>query len=581
MHIILTEDFLVKHFFSSTLIVSTLIYFSNCTDNTYIPFNTQHHQITLQSIGGGSLSIDKKVITVKHGDTVAIAAYSDNSTVFTKWTHGPSIVPLHNLTESIVSFTANGDDTLVAWFGVKKYTVSFSSSNINYGTVTPTSPKQVSHNGTLPITATVKRGCKFTGWTVSGTMGVEDASSSGTSTNVIDVLSGGTVTANFAPITPVSGIVYVDKNANSAGGKNGTNWFNAYTSLAKATSTESAGKTFWVAEGTYTAVDEMNTSGQNPTAFTFDLQNSDKLYGGFMGSENTKDTRDAGMNWKYHETVLSGNIGELGVNTDNTAIIVTGSGTDVVVDGVVVKESRLQLNTGSGVLLKGENSILINSMISDNYGVGIHIEADNCKLLNCVVAENSSPSASAGLYIDGPRSGIIVSNCVFTLNTSVNGGSAIYGGDINAHSRFLNCTIIKNHCTGGGPSGIACNGTDTLLNCILYGNTTTNASSGSQIYYTYFMRNCNVQDLTSTGIGFNGDESNCIDQDPQFKNWNDLSNKNLAWWFSKGSSGLFLKSTSPLNNGDLYTFSGPYDLTDILGAARNTMIDMGAYEYWP
>lgn len=148
------EVFSVKHtFFSffSALFVISLIYFLNCTHDTGIPFNEQTYHVVLKSVGGGAFSIDNDIVSIKAGDTVTIVAYSDSSTIFDKWTYGSSITPLHNLSDSIISFTAHDDDTLVAWFNVKRFTVTVASSNTNYGIVTPASPKTVSYNGTLPI----------------------------------------------------------------------------------------------------------------------------------------------------------------------------------------------------------------------------------------------------------------------------------------------------------------------------------------------------------------------------------------------------------------------------------------------
>jgi len=79
-------------------------------------------------------------------------------------------------------------------------------------------------------------------------------------------------------------IVYVDKDRNG----NGTSWANAYSSIETAIAGTGENQEFWVAEGTYTP------SSDSPVIFgtRFTPKQGSQFYGGFAGSETSRDQRD-------------------------------------------------------------------------------------------------------------------------------------------------------------------------------------------------------------------------------------------------------------------------------------------------
>jgi hypothetical protein len=107
--------------------------------------------------------------------------------------------------------------------------------------------------------------------------------------------------------------------------------------LRYALSTAPASAEIWVMKGTYKPV---KTTDRNAT---FQLKNGVGAYGGFAGTETTRDKRK----WKTNVTILSGDIGAAG-NTDNVYHVVTGSGTDstAVLDGFTIKGG----NANSGAM---------------------------------------------------------------------------------------------------------------------------------------------------------------------------------------------------------------------------------------
>src|SRR5262249_35445345 len=105
----------------------------------------------------------------------------------------------------------------------------------------------------------------------------------------------GAVIAALSGVPASAAVVYV--NSAAAGSAYGSSWANAYTDLGLAISAAGAGDEIWVARGTYRPAG----AGGSRDA-TFALKTGVSLYGGFSGSETTREERD----WVANPTVLSG-----------------------------------------------------------------------------------------------------------------------------------------------------------------------------------------------------------------------------------------------------------------------------------
>ena len=130
--------------------------------------------------------------------------------------------------------------------------------------------------------------------------------------------------------------LFVDDDASSGG--DGLAWATAYedlqTALTQAEVLNADGDTnnnvdqIWVAEGTYLPSKELSSG--NARSATFSLLDGVALYGGFAGTETTLEARD----WNVHETILSGDIGEIGESADNALTVVTCPGViETTIDG--------------------------------------------------------------------------------------------------------------------------------------------------------------------------------------------------------------------------------------------------------
>ena len=198
-------------------------------------------------------------------------------------------------------------------------------------------------------------------------------------------LSAGAASA-ARPYKPIT--YYV--NVNAEGANNGTSWANAFTDLQDALDAAVSGDAIWVAAGTY-------RPDVSDRKVSFALKSGVALYGGFAGSETALSERssDPGL-----MTVLSGDIGMAGDDTDNSYHVVFADGvTDAVLDGFTVTLGRADGEYGrndSGGGLYSTNSLLTVS--------------------NCVLNDNKADYAGGGLF--SKDSALTVTDSVFSGNAA-------------------------------------------------------------------------------------------------------------------------------------------------------------------
>ncbi len=274
----------------------------------------------------------------------------------------------------------------------------------------------------------------------------------------------------------VSGVIYVDLNA--SGSNNGTSWANAYTSLAAALSTALPAQEIHVADGTYKP-----TTSTDRTA-TFTLKSNVAVLGGYAGiGAVNPDVRDPAL----FPTILSGDIGTIGSNTDNAFHIVTASGVNslAVLDGFTITAGNA---SGSS---------------ANNVGAGIYNVGGSPTISNCFFTANSAAFAGAGIY-NSAGAAPAISNCRFTANsanlagTTDGGGAGIY--NTAASPTILSCSFIANK--GGYRGGAVVNLASSpaiITNCQFLGNSISgsgasggalrNSSSNAKITNCTFVGN--------------------------------------------------------------------------------------------
>ncbi|MFZ4621609.1 MAG: right-handed parallel beta-helix repeat-containing protein, partial [Bacteroidota bacterium] len=263
-------------------------------------------------------------------------------------------------------------------------------------------------------------------------------------------------------------VIYVNHSA--SGSNDGTNWTNAYTDLQSALTAATSGHRVAVAAGTYKP-----TSGTDRSV-SFNMKQGVELYGGYSGTETFLSERDVSL----HESILSGDIGIVSNNSDNSNCIVFatfGLNSSSLLDGFTIKDANGGYSgSGGGLYLWGSPKISrcnITDNTTSNYGGGMTIRM-GALVENCTFSNNTSGLNGGGVFSQGTGTFI---NCSFSYNTSTNGG----GGNVNENNSFTNCTFSNNMSETGG--GISCYGTSVFTNCMFSSNSVTSQGGAMAVLF--------------------------------------------------------------------------------------------------
>jgi predicted outer membrane repeat protein len=339
----------------------------------------------------------------------------------------------------------------------------------------------------------------------------------------------------------------------------------------------------WVKAGTYFPTEDGSgsTVPADQRTKTFKLRSEVDVYGGFAGDEALLSERDVAAN----ETILSGDIGTSGDNSDNSYHVVTAAD-DAKIDGFTVTGGNANgmvdpQYLGGGMYFEDSGTTHVSrcsfSNNSAGAGGGMFIDSSNPTVANCNFSNNSA-GAGGGIRTFNVASDI--ENCSFWDNSATNGG-AVYIDSLSSID-ILNCTFAGNSATSGG--GIY-NTTGTgVANSILWGDT---ATSGSEIFNSFGTATVSYSAVQG---GYTGTGN--IDVDPLFVNDDtdagviDLRLQDGSPCIDTGLTVAAPQDTGDLDNdGDVievipFDVDGDQRIVD--GDADGTAtVDMGAYEYQP
>ena len=362
-------------------------------------------------------------------------------------------------------------------------------------------------------------------------------------------------------------IIYVDINA--TGTNNGTSWTDAYTDLQSALSVALGGDEIWVAAGTYKP-----TTGTDRT-ISFVMKENVAIYGGFTGTETSRNQRD----WFANQTILSGDIGAQGNNSDNSYHVVIGAN-NAILDGFMIAGGNANLqqgmytSSGGGMFNDSSNPTVINCTFSGNsanYGGGMYNWSGSPTVINCVFNGNSAPAGEypgcgGGMY-NGSNSAIII-NSTFIGNTGSYGG-----GMFNYYSgspTITNCTFRGNLADYGGGMDNGNSSSPTINNCILWGNT---APYGPQIY-NFDNSNPNI---TYSDVQGGTPGTGNINADPLFTGPDDLRLQAGSPCIDAGNNSAVPTGVTTDLAGDPRFIDDPFTVDT--GAGTPPIVDMGAFEY--
>ncbi len=440
---------------------------------------------------------------------------------------------------------------------------------------------------------------------------------------VTDAASRSIVSTTTVTVLPV--VFHVDDSA--AGSNDGTSWNNAFTSLVTALNHAVAGQEIHVAGGIYKPTLATDRS------VSFALKNGVALMGGYAGAgAANSDMRDI----VRYRTVLSGDIGVAGDNSDNSYHVVVGSGTDgtAALDGFTISAGNASedapYDAGGGMFNDSGSPTVSNCTFSrnsaDNSGGGMYNSNSSLTLINCAFDENTTAFGNGGaMYND--NSSTHLSGCAFTANRAndqivvsdagwyCGGAICNIGSSAHASMTAINCTFTANSTIGTGGGILNMSSALTLANCAFVANRTGSiafeAGTGGSLLSSdglLIVTNCTFAFNTTIGLGtfayivgsydaeLTTELTNCIfwgnsgSRGNSIWDWLDVSNLTIAYSDVQGgfngvgnidTDPLFVRNPSSGRDGKWGTIDD--DRGDLrlrsespcLGAGSNTAVPAG------
>jgi len=316
-------------------------------------------------------------------------------------------------------------------------------------------------------------------------------------------------------------VVYVKQDA--PGPSNGMSWPTAYRTLEEALDV-AAGLNrpteIWIAQGTYVP----NPDGlPDPRYATFTLPADVSLYGGFAGTESSRDGRDP----ELHETILSGDV--LGNDNDfpydpenfadNVAHVVTAIGADAyrTLDSLTISNghaSQMSDWDGGGLVIEGDSTIRrcqfrrnrAEYNLYTGWGGAVAVRAGRAVFVDCVFTDNAASSSGGALYVWKGASVEVRSSSFRDNHAGFTGGALHVGGgqitiidseiaDNESDQRgggmaaegeavveFMNTTFAGNRAIGGGGASLERCRAITIDGCTFQDNDAAAGGGGLVIY---------------------------------------------------------------------------------------------------
>ena len=435
----------------------------------------------------------------------------------------------------------------------------------------------------------------------------------GTSKYTVEVSNGTTtITSSEITIETINPVIYVSTEGTSS--NDGLSWATAKSDVQEAIdlASEYYGIEVWIAQGTYKHGSEMT------------MKNGVAIYGGFAGTETSKDQRVAGNNTildgegKYrvfYNNYYSSNRLTNSAKLDNVTIqngYANGSNSsDKYGAGMYNYFASPEITNctftnnsaggsyyygyGGGIYNRSSSSpVLTNCTFSNNsasYGGGMYNSSSSPELTNCTFSGNTANSGGGMLNSDsdptltnctfsgnsasssggGMRNGSsspVLTNCTFTNNSAEYSGGGMYNDVFygTCSPTLTNCTFSGNSASSSGGGMYNSSSSPELTNCILWGNTAS--SSGNEIYTTSNSNPTIDTCIIEGGYSSYGIYTNIITSDPKL--------------MPLGNYGGNVQ-TCPVGTGSSAIGAGKVvdDVTtDARGVVRSTTAPtIGAYEY--
>lgn len=225
-------------------------------------------------------------------------------------------------------------------------------------------------------------------------------------------------------------VLYVKHGMNG----DGSSWKNAFGDLSEALETADFGDQIWVAKGVY-------KPSETDRDATFELMDGVQLYGGFLGKEKQLEER----NWAENITTLSGEIGSLATNEDNsyTVLYTRNVSEETLIDGFTIA-----FGAANGLGKKGDPRRCGGGWFNDGSRGN-----SSPTVVNCIFIDNFGRDGAA--VYNFTEHGIcqpIIENCQFMNNKADLDGGAMYNDSRRGicNPILRDCKVVNNEATYGG-----------------------------------------------------------------------------------------------------------------------------------
>ncbi|WP_417354156.1 T9SS type A sorting domain-containing protein [Flavobacterium sp.] len=359
--------------------------------------------------------------------------------------------------------------------------------------------------------------------------------------------------------TPIYGqtVRYVKEVASGTG--DGSSWINASSDIQAMINLSETGDQVWIAEGVYKperSPDNTEVISIDNRNNAFTIKNGVEVYGGFSASgEPAWEERD----WEANVTILSGDIGNQGVDIDNAYHVVVILGTD---EDLLSNISKLD---GFTVMEGNANSAGSQIEVGDSYpvygqgGGGIYNAVGYISVENCIVSNNNAIEGG-GVY-NAHFANVILNNTIIETNTATRGGGIFeeYGTYVDLVAVNINSNLAEQG--GGVYTSQASMG---VSEDVIIDNNTAAEGGGMYNYYTSIFNFSNItlsnNTATSNGGGvynFNVLISSSFSESPLFKN-------------------VILSGNTAVNGGAMYNEYSSFQMENITMHNNSVSVNGGA-----
>jgi len=253
----------------------------------------------------------------------------------------------------------------------------------------------------------------------------------------------------------------------ATGNADGTSWEDAFTDLQVALEHSMAGDELWISSGTYTP------NGPTPDSSHFVVDKAIGIFGGFSGIESALEERD----WEANPTILSGDIngddteGDFDMHREDNAqhiVMIQALGGMPLMDGLILTGGTTRIDD-------------IDFQNPSPWEGGAMFVTSELTLRNCTFRDNNGYRGAAldASFPDSTINNLILENCLFESNSSVQGGVRL----VNLLNPIIRgCTFLNNQSTVFGSALVLGNSNMTIANCLFEMNRSGNWGGAIAIF---------------------------------------------------------------------------------------------------